>query len=90
MILYSLTLIAAVGLATSSAGSVGEDDIRISQGVAKEHLDDVTVKLLDVRQPAAWEDSDSKIKGAERKDPQDLDSWAADYSSEDALFLYCS
>jgi hypothetical protein len=88
-LLILCALIGCAGLGMAAASESGEE-LRVSQAVAQEHLNDPNTNFLDVRQEGAWEDSNEKIVSAIRKDPQNLDAWAADYSSEDTLFLYCS
>jgi rhodanese-related sulfurtransferase len=46
--------------------------------------------ILDVRLGGDWKDSDLKIKGAVREDPNDTESWANKYSKDKTLVLYCS
>ncbi len=46
--------------------------------------------ILDVRRGTDWKDSDLKIKGAVREEPNDIESWANKYSKDKTLVLYCA
>jgi rhodanese-related sulfurtransferase len=46
--------------------------------------------LLDVRTGSDWTDSDSKIQGAIREDPEQVTSWAEKYSKDKIIVLYCA
>jgi len=48
------------------------------------------VVILDVRAPDDWEKSDKKIKGAVRKDPKDVKTWAATLPKDKKIVLYCA
>jgi len=46
--------------------------------------------IIDVRYGKDWTDSDSKIKGAVREEPDDVRSWASKYPKDKTLVLYCA
>ena len=46
--------------------------------------------ILDVRSGMDWTDSDLKIKGAIREEPDDIKSWANKYPKNKTLVLYCA
>ena len=48
------------------------------------------VVIIDVRLGREWTESDSKIKGAVREDPQSIPAWAGKYSKDKTLVFYCS
>jgi len=48
------------------------------------------VILIDVRSSTDWTDSDMKIKGAVREDPNAVQSWANKYPKDKTLVFYCS
>ncbi len=48
------------------------------------------VIIIDVRTGIGWTDSDSKIKGAVREDPEAIQSWANKYPKDKTLVLYCA
>jgi len=53
-----------------------------------ESLDQPQLLILDVRTTGSWQDSDKKIKGAVRKNPETFDSWANDLPKNKFLALY--
>jgi len=48
------------------------------------------VIIIDVRYGMDWTDSDSKIKGAVREDPEVIQSWADKYPKDKTLVFYCA
>ena len=48
------------------------------------------VIIIDVRSGMDWADSDSKIKGAFREDPEAVQSWANKYPKDKTLVFYCA
>ena len=48
------------------------------------------VIIIDVRYGMDWTDSDSKIKGAVREDPETIQSWANKYPKDKTLVFYCA
>jgi Rhodanese-like domain len=48
------------------------------------------VIVIDVRLGRDWTDSDSKIKGAVREDPEAIQSWANKYPKDKTLVFYCA
>ncbi len=48
------------------------------------------VIIIDVRQPGDWANSDLKIKGAVREDPEAVQSWANKYPKDKTLVFYCA
>ena len=44
--------------------------------------------IIDVRYGRDWTNSDTKIQGAVREDPDDLKSWANKYSPDKTIVLY--
>ncbi len=46
--------------------------------------------IIDVRLGRDWTESDSKIKGALREDPQSIPAWASKYSKDKTLVFYCA
>ena len=51
-------------------------------------LDNPRFLILDVRTTESWQASDTKIKGAVRKNPKTFDSWANDLPKNKFLVLY--
>jgi rhodanese-related sulfurtransferase len=46
--------------------------------------------IIDVRYGKDWTDSDLKIRGAVREDPEAFDSWANKYPKDKTLLFYCA
>ena len=69
----------------------GVDNVpRISTEQLKNTIDDPGLVLLDVRTEKDWEKSDRKIVRAIRVDPDDVKSWAGNYSKNKKIVLYCA
>jgi hypothetical protein len=62
--------------------------------MTKEELQSLTVNgqvvILDVRAGWDWFRSGSKIKGAIRENPKDVESWAGKYDKSKTYVLYCA
>jgi rhodanese-related sulfurtransferase len=67
-----------------------EDVPRISTEQLKEILGNPDLILLDVRTEKDWGESDRKIVGAVRVDPDDVSSWAGEYTEDQKIILYCA
>ena len=52
------------------------------------HLDNDQIVIIDVRDN--WSASARKIKGAQRQDPNQVDSWQETYDRAAMIVLYCS
>lgn len=72
------------------SASFAEDAPRMTKEQVKDLLGYHGVLILDARTGAAWANSDSKIKGAVRVDPSDVDSWAGTLSKDKTIIIYCS
>ena len=68
----------------------GDEAPRISTDQLNDMLDSPDIVLLDVRTEKDWEKSDRKIVGAVRVDPDDVNSWAGNYSRDLKIILYCA
>ena len=69
----------------------GADDVpRITTEQLKDILGSPDLVLLDVRDENDWGKSDRKIVGAVRVDPDDVSSWAGDYTKDQKITLYCA
>lgn len=77
-----------VGLLRSVA--IAADVPRITREELGSKLGDRDIVILDVRRSGDWKASPSKIQGAVREDPADVDSWAAKHPKEKTLVLYCA
>ena len=61
---------------------------RMTKEELKAMLDSPNLILIDVRTQRDWKESDLKIKGAFREDPQAVESWANKYSKDKTLVFY--
>ncbi|OGP75251.1 MAG: hypothetical protein A2V86_09875 [Deltaproteobacteria bacterium RBG_16_49_23] len=75
-----------VGIITTSARSA--DAPRMTKEKLKAMMGSPDLVIIDVRIDDAWAESDSKIQGAVREDPDELKSWADKYSKDKTIVLY--
>lgn len=81
----SVTLLLTIGFFTLAFSA---EVLRMSKEELKALLDHPDLVLIDVRYGKDWTDSDVKIKGAVREDPDGLKSWANKYSPDKTIVLY--
>lgn len=84
LLIFFLVTGFSIFLSTQAFGQVKK--ITINQLL--ESLDDSQLLILDVRTSGSWQDSDRKIKGAVRKNPESFDSWVNDLPKNKILTLY--
>ena len=53
-------------------------------------IDRPDVVVIDVRLEGVWMRENSKIQGAMREDPEDVDSWMHKYPKNKTIVFYCS
>jgi rhodanese-related sulfurtransferase len=64
---------------------------RITKEELRSLLGNPDVIIIDVRVEGAWKQSQWKIKGAVREDPEkDINTWANKYPEDKTLVFYCS
>jgi rhodanese-related sulfurtransferase len=56
----------------------------------KARLGSPDLVLIDVRAGKDWKESDYKIAGAIRENPQEVDKWGEKYPKGKTLVLYCA
>jgi hypothetical protein len=66
------------------------DAARMTKDELKALLGNPNLILLDVRTGSDWKDSDLKIQGAIREEPEQIKSWSKKYSKEKIIVLYCA
>ena len=66
------------------------DAPRMTKDELKALLQNPDLVILDLRLGRDWKDSDLKIKGAFREEPDEIESWANKYSKDKILVLYCA
>ncbi len=79
-----------LALVAGASGPKEGEAARIEIDKLKSMLGSPDLILLDVRQPADWNKSNSKMKGAIREDPTVFDSWALKYPKDKTIVLYCA
>ncbi|MEJ2323408.1 MAG: hypothetical protein P8Y77_01220 [Nitrospirota bacterium] len=82
-ILFSIAVVALVCSVAAAAdiNCMSKDELRSA-------LDDPGLTVIDVRQGGDWDGSDTKIKGAVRQDPGEVEKWAGGYAKDARLVLY--
>jgi hypothetical protein len=83
-----LLIFFVVGILATVASSA--DVPRMKKDELKAMLGNSDLVILDVRYKKDWTDSDSKIKGAIREDPESVQSWTEKYSKDKTIVLYCA
>lgn len=64
---------------------------RMTKEELKSMMGNPDLVIVDVRAEGDWKNSDSKIQGAVREDPNKATkSWAEKYSKEKTIVLYCA
>jgi predicted sulfurtransferase len=84
-----LALVFAVSLALAVPCLAASIAPRVSKQTLKSWLDDPNVMIIDVRL-FSYNTSKKKIKGAVRKDPFNVESWANTLPKDKKIVLYCS
>ncbi len=63
---------------------------RMTKDDLKAMLGNPDLVIIDVRYGKDWTDSNLKIKGAVREDPDAFNSWANKYPKDKTLVFYCA
>lgn len=92
-----VVLLAILGVALACAdpavtpsAAAGEEVPRITIGQVRDILGNPNYVILDVRKSSDWDNSDSKIHGAIREDPSNVNAWVDKYPKEKTLLFYCN
>lgn len=85
----AVCFLAAVAAIPIGAPAAGEPP-RVTTAQLKTWLGDPAVSIIDARRASDWESDDRKIPGADRRDPNDVGSWAASYPKDRTLVVYCA
>jgi hypothetical protein len=83
-----LTAFLLLNSAVFAAQLETKDVPRMSIAELKSHLDDPNFTIIDVRSTADWQVSTTKIKGAIREEPQQVNDWIGKYSGDKIIVLY--
>jgi len=81
-----ISILLMVGMFTTFVLSA--DAPRMTKEALKAMLGNPDLIILDVRLGNEWTESDLKIKGAVREDPENIGSWANNYSKNKTLVFY--
>jgi rhodanese-related sulfurtransferase len=63
---------------------------RMTKEQLKTMLDHPDILVVDVRTTPDWDDSESMIKGAVRKDPRKIQIWIKQYPKNKIIVFYCA
>jgi len=88
--LLSITLSFLLILLGCKAIALSDGVPRMAKEELRAMLGSPDLIIIDVRFGKDWTDSDLKIRGAIREEPDDVNSWAAKYPKEKTLVLYCA
>jgi hypothetical protein len=66
------------------------DGPRMTKDTLKAMMGNPDLVIIDVRYGKDWTDSDLKIRGAVREDPDAVNSWANKYPKDKTLVFYCA
>ena len=83
-----LILLLAIGFSVFISTQAFGQVTKITVHQLLESLDHPQVLVLDVRTSGSWQASDTKIKGAVRKNPDTFESWANELPKDKYLALY--
>jgi rhodanese-related sulfurtransferase len=83
-------MLSCVGPALAADAPLPQDVPRMTKEEAKALLGNKNFVIVDVRLAKDWDQSNSKIKGAVREDPHNVDAWLAKYPKGKTLLFYCS
>jgi rhodanese-related sulfurtransferase len=83
-------MVVCVGLAVAAEAPLPQDVPRVNQEQARAVLGNPDFVILDVRKSSDWEGSDSKIQGAIREDPSNVNAWIDKYPKDKTLLFYCN
>lgn len=81
--------LAMLGAVLMMAGSCGATE-RLTDQELKSLLESPDIVVIDLRTSGEWEGSPFKVPHAVHEDPTDVLSWAAKYSIDSTVVLYCS
>ena len=86
VVVLSLGLVALVGSTPAMAQEVPKMSKEELHGI----LDKANVIIVDVRSDTDWKASTTKIKGAVREVPDQVESWIHKYPKDRTLVFYCA
>jgi rhodanese-related sulfurtransferase len=87
-IFWVLSFILLFAFAMPAYGAEGIPRISVKQ--LNEILSNSELVVLDVRTERDWGNSDKKVVGAVRVNPDDINSWTGNYTKDQKIVLYCA
>ncbi len=84
----TMALAASLVLAFTWSYGSGEKPLLLHKENIKSRLSDRDIVILDVRASKDWNVSDKKIKGAVRRDPDEVTIWADKLPDNKQILLY--
>jgi hypothetical protein len=88
LIVAPLLIFFVIGVLATFAKAA--DVPRMTKDELRAMLGNADLVILDVRAKKDWKNSDSKIQGAIREDPDSVKSWAGKYAKNKTFVLYCA
>jgi len=88
-ILKSLPSAFLIVIFTASFAGAANAITFIGKDQLKQELQNPDVVVIDVRVPHEWDSSQSKIQGARRESPDEVNEWMTKYPKDKTLVLYC-
>lgn len=88
LLIAPLLIFFVIGILATFARAA--DVPRMTKDELKSMLGNPDLIIIDVRTQSDWKNSDSKIQGAIREDPDSVKSWAGKYPKDKTLVLYCA
>ena len=88
--LWIQVMVVGLIVAFSWACAAAAEAPRVDKETVKGWLGDPQVVIVDVRAGSDWQDSKTKIKGAVRQDPKQVQTWAASLPKDKKIVLYCA
>ena len=85
----AMALALSVGLLLSFPAMAAKDAPLISKEELKGELGKPGLTIIDVRSPKDWTESDKKITGAVRENPEASGDWSKKYAKDEDIVLYC-
>jgi hypothetical protein len=85
-----MVLLAVVFMGLFAKGVSADEVPRMTKEELQALMDNGQVVILDVRSGWDWFRTGSKIKGAIRENPKDVESWAGKYDKNKTYVLYCA
>ena len=87
--LHTILAVAALIVFTATAG-LALDVPRMSKEALRDNLENPDFVVIDTRLGGDWGAEQGKITGTDRRDPDNVGSWASQYDKEKTIVVYCA